>query len=116
MQTWHASFELQGSPEAGQLTLLNPLGSIVAQLQWGYGGALLLSNGETKESSSLDALVKEIVGTALPVYSLFDWLDGKASAAQGWQVDFSALDKGRLIARREAPEPAVELRVALTRQ
>ncbi len=114
-QTWHASFELQGSPDAGQLTLLNPLGSTVAQLQWNAGRASLRINGETKESSSLDTLVQEMVGTALPIFSLFDWLDGKASAAQGWQIDFSALDKGRLIGRRDTPMPAVEFRVAFTR-
>lgn len=95
---------------------MTPLGSVVAQLQWGADKAFLLSNGQTKESASLDAIVQEIAGTTLPITSLFDWLNGRPSAAQGWQVDLSALDKGRVFARRDVPAPAVEFRLALTRQ
>jgi outer membrane lipoprotein LolB len=38
-QSFSAGFELQGQPESGTLLVFNPLGSIMARLQWTRGGA-----------------------------------------------------------------------------
>ncbi len=37
----HASFELQGSAQQGELTMLSPVGSILARLSWTPGQATL---------------------------------------------------------------------------
>jgi len=86
-QSFSAGFELQGSPQAGELTLFNPLGNVMAQLQWRPG---------------------------LPIAALFGWLKGEAVQATGWQADLSALGQGRLTATRHTPAPQTILRVALS--
>ena len=47
----------------------------------------------------------------LPVLAMFDWLQGRDAQAGGWRVDLSAHADGRLVARREQPQPAAELRL-----
>lgn len=113
-QSFSAGFELQGNPDAGELTLLNPLGSIIAKLQWSPGRAMLLNGPEQRESTSLQALVLELTGSDLPIIALFGWLKGEAVQATGWQADLSALDKGRLMATRHTPAPQTILRIALS--
>jgi outer membrane lipoprotein LolB len=62
---------------------------------------------------SIDALVAAATVTAIPVSSLFDWLAGNNTAVAGWEADLSQLAQGRLHARRVAPTPVADLRVAL---
>ena len=45
--------------------------------------------------------------------ALFDWLQGRATAAAGWQVDLSRMEQGRLSARRHDPQPPAALRIVL---
>ncbi len=59
-QSFSAGFELQGRPERGQLTLLNPLGNVIATLEWEPGQAVLVSGQERRVSASLDALVRPV--------------------------------------------------------
>lgn len=113
-QSFSAGFELQGSPAAGQLTLFNPLGNVLAELQWSPGRALLHSGSETRQSTSLPALVLELTGSELPIEALFGWLKGDQVQAAGWQADLSALDKGRLTATRRMPAPHTVLRIILS--
>ena len=47
--------------------------------------------------------------------ALFDWLGGVPTPVAGWLTDLSGLREGRLLARRESPGPAVELRIVLDR-
>ncbi len=110
-QSFSAAFELRGQARAGELSLYSPLGSTLALLSWAPGTARLKANGETREFESLDALLTEATGTAIPVTALFDWLAGTETAVAGWQADVSRLPEGRLHARRLAP-PA-DLRVVL---
>lgn len=112
-QSFSAGFELQGSPQAGELTLFNPLGNVMAQLQWRPGHALLRNGSEQRQSTSLQALVLELTGSDLPIAALFGWLKGEAVQAAGWQADLSALGQGRLTATRHTPAPQTILRVAL---
>lgn len=112
-QSWAAGFELRGSPEAGELRLLSPLGSALAQARWSPSGASLQTGSEERRFDSMDALLQELAGTALPLDALFDWLQGRPAQAPGWQADLSRHAEGRLSARRQSPEPVVELRIFL---
>ncbi|HYF42300.1 MAG TPA: outer membrane lipoprotein LolB, partial [Ramlibacter sp.] len=75
-QSFSAGFELRGRADAGELTLLNPLGGVVAQLSWAPGSATLQSGGQTRQYESVDALVAAATGSSIPVAALFDWLAG----------------------------------------
>jgi len=111
--SYFASFELSGQARAGELLLSSPLGTTLAQLRWSPQAALLKSDGQTRAFDSLDALATEATGTAIPIAALFEWLQGRPAAADGWQADLSQLGEGRLVARRAAPAPAAELRLIL---
>ncbi|QDL36903.1 outer membrane lipoprotein LolB [Rhodoferax sediminis] len=112
-QSFSAGFELKGNAETGELALYNPLGSTLAVLAWAPGSATLRSNDQTRNFGSLDELVRHAIGAAIPVAALFDWLQGVNTPVPGWQADLSQLAGGRLVARRSAPTPAAELRLAL---
>lgn len=112
-QSFSAGFELRGRAEAGELTLYNPLGGTLAALQWAPGSAILRSGDQVRRFDSIDALVAGATGTAIPVANLFDWLAGNNTPVAGWAADLSQLPQGRLSARRFAPPPAADLRVAL---
>jgi outer membrane lipoprotein LolB len=114
-QNWSASFELQGSAEQGQMTLLSPIGSTLARLSWTPQAALLEQGQVKTESSNLQNLSQRLTGTDLPIAALFEWLTGKAADAPGWQVDLSAHPEGRLSARRSTPAPEAVLRIVLDR-
>lgn len=114
-RNWSASFELQGSAEQGQMTLLSPIGTTLARLSWTPQAALLEQGQDKTESSSLQSLSQRLTGTDLPLAALFEWLAGKAADAPGWQVDLSAHPEGRLSARRSTPAPEAVLRIVLDR-
>jgi outer membrane lipoprotein LolB len=114
-QSFSAGFELKGAPEAGELSLSNPLGGTVAVLAWAPGSATLRTNGSVRQFPSLEALAQEATGAPLPVAALFDWLAGKATPVAGWEADLSQVAEGRLRARRTAPPPLADLRVAFER-
>lgn len=114
-QSFSASFELQGSQRDGRLVLLSPFGAVLAELQWSAAGAQLRQGGELRESPSLDALVQDTMGTALPLGALFSWLAGEPAVAPGWQADLSQLAEGRLYAQRTEPLPRATLRLVLER-
>ncbi|GAA3994583.1 hypothetical protein GCM10022279_17710 [Comamonas faecalis] len=115
-QSFHAGFELTGQADAGTLTLLNPLGNLLALLRWNASGALLQQGERQERYASLQALTQELTGTALPVAALFDWLAGHTGVqASGWQVDLSDYARGRIVATRTSPAPQAQLRIALER-
>lgn len=111
-QSFSAGFELKGGPQAGELGLYNPLGGTIAVLSWAPGAATLRSSGSTREFPSLEALAQEATGAPLPIGALFDWLSGQATPVAGWEADVSLVKDGRLRARRSAPPPAADLRIA----
>ena len=61
------------------------------------------------------SVAPQATGAALPLPALFDWLTGINTPVPGWLTDLSGLAEGRLVARRQTPVPAVELRIALDR-
>lgn len=123
-----ASFELSGTPQRGRLDMNTPLGSTVARARWSPDAVVLdTPQGQTRHAN-LDDMTRAVVGEALPVPALFDWLRGRpwpgaVSVAAvppepdgfsqlGWQVDLSRFDDARLVARRSSP-PAVTVQVKL---
>ena len=115
-QSFSAGFELRGRPARGALTLLNPLGGTIAVLHWQPGSATFESQGrEPRQFPSLEAMVEQATGAAMPVAALFDWLAGVPAAVPGWEPDLSGLADGRLRAHRLQPTPEADLRVVLDR-
>ena len=114
-QSFTAGFELKGAPEAGELTLTNPLGGTVAVLAWAPGNATLRSGGKVREFPSVEALAQEATGAPIPLAALSHWLSGKPRPVAGWEADVTQVAEGRLRARRNAPPPAADLRVLFER-
>jgi outer membrane lipoprotein LolB len=114
VQALSASFDLQGRPGAGELTLSTPLGTTLARLQWDANSATLTANGEQKEYGSLQELARKATGSDLPVASLFAWLQGRDEAVPGWQVDLKDLPNGRIQAHHTDAVQA-ELKIILER-
>ena len=115
-QSFSASFELQGRAESGTLLIFNPLGSIIARLQWTPNQATLQQGDRTTQSESLPALITQMTGSDIPVAALFDWLQGKATVVNGWQTDLSGIADGRLRAERYSPTPEASLRIVLDQE
>ena len=113
VQSFSAGFQLRGNAQAGELSLYSPLGATIAQLAWAPGDARLRWDGKERMFDSMDALTRQATGTELPVASIFQWLAGENASAAGWQADLRELSNGRLVARRSAPLPTVEMRLVL---
>ncbi len=112
-QSFGAEFELTGNAQAGELTLFTPLGTTAAALSWSAQTAILRSDGVIRHFESLDALIKQALGTEVPVTALFAWLAGDNMSAAGWRADLSQHASGRITAQRNAPAPLAELRLVL---
>jgi outer membrane lipoprotein LolB len=112
-QSFSAGFELKGNAREGELTLFNPIGGTLAMLSWVPGSATLNNGGQARRFDSLDALVTQATGSAIPVAALFDWLRGVNTPVPGWEADLAQLGQGRLHARRLQPPPEADLRVAI---
>lgn len=111
--SFSAGFDLSGSPAAGELELYTPLGGSAALLEWAPGRASLRVPGQpAREAASLDDLLAQALGTAIPVAALFDWLVGVPTLAAGWRADLSQHAAGRVQARR-LETPAADLRIVL---
>ena len=109
-----ADIELQGSAEAGQLTLFGPLGTTQGLLRWSPGEAVWTRGQEERRFNSLDALLTQTLGTPLPVPTVFAWIEGRALALDGWELVSLPSSDQPLVARRYYPTPTLELRLRLT--
>lgn len=112
-QSFSSAFELQGKAERGQLLFYTPLGSTAAAIAWTPEQASLRSGSDIQSFSNIDALIAQVLGTPVPVSALFAWLAGDLSSLDGWQVDQSQFDSGKITARRASPAPQAEIRVIL---
>lgn len=113
VQAFFAGFELKGQAENGDLTLISPLGNILAVMRWSPGEAVLEQGGSTKRFASKDALLAQTTGAAVPVSALFDWLAGINTSASGWTADLTQQASGRISAKRYDPAPQTDLRIVL---
>ena len=121
---WSAGFELRGSASSGELDLTSPLGTVVAQARWQPGQAELLQGPETTRFEGLAELSRQMLGEAVPLEALFDWLRGRPDpqaphqltssgfVQQGWNIEITGLAEGLFVARR-ASTPAITLRARL---
>jgi outer membrane lipoprotein LolB len=114
VQAFSANFDLQGRPAKGALVLSSPMGTTLASMQWDAQSATLIANGQMQQFDSLQDLALQATGADIPVASLFAWLDGRAEAVPGWQVDLSELPDGRLQAQH-TEEVQSELKIILER-
>ncbi len=113
-QSFSAGFELKGQPERGELTLISPLGNVLGVLRWSPSEAVLDSGGsQTQRFDSVDALMTQATGAAVPLSALFAWLQGDNASVSGWTADLSRRSEGRILAKRVQPEPQADLRVVL---
>lgn len=117
-QSLTAGFELKSQSHSGELRLLSPLGSTLAKLQWTPGQASLEQGGQVWQETSLDALLIRLTGTALPMAALIDWLQARPTEVEGWRVDLSERDQGKLWiqstpATTVSVQPQVTLRLML---
>ena len=113
-QSFSASFELKGRPERGELTLISPLGNVLGVLRWSPGEAILDSgNDKLQHYASIDVLMEQATGAALPLVALFGWLQGDHASVNGWSADLSRYGEGRISAKRAQPTPPADLRVVL---
>jgi outer membrane lipoprotein LolB len=112
-QSFHAGFELQGSPQEGELTLFSPIGTEIARLSWNPRQATLERGSERWQQPSVDLLTRQLVQAPVPVAALFDWVQGRPSGAAGWHADLSGHAQGRIRANRQTPLPRAELRLVL---
>lgn len=128
-QSVNANFELLGDARRGQLEMSTPMGSLVARVSWEPGFAFLRTPEVERSYDDVDALTQELLGEALPVQALFDWLQGRpwsrAPVARsdtqgfeqlGWQVDLRRFGDRLISARRLSPasaEPLATLRLKL---
>lgn len=113
-QSFSAGFELKGKSERGELTLISPLGNVLGVLRWSPGEAELDSgNQKIQRFDSVDALMAQATGAAVPLSALFAWLQGDDANVSGWSADLSRQGEGRISARRTQPAPQADLRVVL---
>ena len=124
-----AGFELTGDEHQGELRLVSPLGTLVAEARWQPGNVTLKDGAGTRQFDDLTALSREALGEEVPLAALPHWLDGRpwpgapseplptgpGFAQAGWSVETGQLaGDGRLDARRDAA-PAIHLRIQLDR-
>lgn len=112
-QQFSAAFDLQGNADTGQLTLISPIGTTLAQARWSPARAELTQGSTHQTFSHMDALTTALHGGPLPVAAMFSWLHGQALAADGWSVQLDQLSAGRIQATRATPEPATDIRIIL---
>jgi outer membrane lipoprotein LolB len=112
-QFFSAAFELQGNAEQGELSLLTPIGSTAAAIFWTPESAWLQSRGEKRRFPDISALIGDVLGTPVPIGALFAWLHANPSKVDGWEVNLSQFDSGKIVARRSSPAPAAEIRIVL---
>ncbi len=113
VQAFFAGFELRGNPDQGELVLNSPLGTSLAVLRWSPGEALLDSGGQIQRFDSVDALITNATGAAIPLPALFDWMAGKNTVLAGWNADLTQHAEGRISASRITPQPRTDLRIVL---
>jgi outer membrane lipoprotein LolB len=80
----HGNFNWQQNGTHSKLSLLSPLGQILATIDTGPDGATLVQPGHaTQNAADVDALAAQALGWPLPVSGLRSWLQGFATAADG---------------------------------
>jgi len=111
-QSFLSSFDLTGGWPDGVLTIYNPLGMQMARVEWTAQTARLFQGKQVSQFENLEKLIYQTTGTRLPAAALVDWLSGKPTPAEGWNVDVSEWHLNRLVLERVQPTPRTVLRIA----
>lgn len=113
-EQFSANFELHGSAETGELSIISPLGTTLAMARWTPHNAQLLQGQKVQDYASMEALTQQLTGAALPLQALLAWLDTDGPPLPGWQLTSESPSTGRRVfAKREAPLPALQLTLLL---
>lgn len=112
-------FFFQGHVQRGSLSLMTPLGSQVAQVDWTPESATLRrvgpGGGEDIQRGSIEELAEAALGEALPLQTLVHWMQGRPDPSlphqlktetgtfeqRGWLIDTRERAQGRILATRE---------------
>jgi len=109
-ELFSANFELQGSPQRGELTIYSPIGTTLAVASWTENDALLKQGMSEKHYANMEELTKQLTGTRLPLPTLMSWLNADGESIQGWEIRSENLPAGRRIyAQRNHPSPPLQL-------
>ena len=112
-QVFAAQFALRGSATQGSLAVHSPLGTTLAELHWQPGLAQLFQGETPQQYPSVPAMMQALTGSSLPMPLLFDWLQGKASTSDDWQVDLSRYSSGIIAASQTQTTPPPQVRIRL---
>ncbi len=115
----HLRFRWDHTAQSDVVLLMSPLGQGLAELTRDAAGARLVRpNQAAIVATDLPQLVRQVVGTPLPLEVMADWLRGARPAlrgeADGWRVvisDTSAFRQHRLLRVMEASREDVDLKL-----
>ena len=110
------AFHLQVQGPQGKLSLMTPLGTQMAQIEWDPEHVELRDSDGKRQFNTLSELSEALLGEALPLDVLPHWLDGHPAPAlpstpqdtpagftqAGWMVDLDGLERSLIVARRPA--------------
>ncbi|MDE2400381.1 MAG: hypothetical protein KGL90_01775 [Burkholderiales bacterium] len=124
-------FFFNGTQNTGQLDLMTPMGSQVAQVRWTQAGAWVRDTQGEHYFATLGDLSEQVLGERLPLASLMHWVRGLPDPAlplatqttdqsfdqSGWHIDTQEVAIGRLNAQRPATQHqrGITMRVRLDR-
>lgn len=129
-RSFSAGFDLQGSDVRGQISLISPIGTQVGRAVWQPGSVLWQSADGERRFDNLDALAEDMLGEAVPLAALFDWMAGRPWQAMpsrplseteggtgfrqlGWSVQTARISDGVIVAQRRLPAPTLTVRIKL---
>lgn len=125
----HVSFSWKQNKEHNTITILSPLGQILATIDVTPYSATLLQSGQPPRSAAdADALAQQALGWPLPVAGLRNWLQGyatdansrafiaspsntKVTTADGWRIQYQSWQLDNQAAPQSRPK-----RIDLERQ
>ena len=125
----HVSFSWKQSKDRSTITILSPLGQILATIDVKPGLATLTQSGQApRNAADVDTLAEQALGWPLPVSGLRNWLQGFATDANnkafiatatntkvltrdGWNVQYMSWEDDN-----QTPPQSRPKRIDLTRQ
>lgn len=109
-ELFSANFELQGSPQSGELTIYSPIGTTLAVANWSEHEAILTQGLSEKHFANMEDLTRQLTGANLPLTPLMSWLEVDGPSIKGWDIRSENLPAGRRIyAQRIHPLPSLQL-------
>ena len=108
-QHFAAQYEIRGTPEAGEMELLSPWGSVLARARWTPHSVVLINGQQQREFASMEDMSQSLLGTSFSLPQLLLGARAQRPSLPGWEVEYDT--RQRLVMRRVSPLPALELRI-----